>query len=212
MTRTEWELDDIVKEVLKRLRPLSQEKSGPDSEFVELTLSERVVSLAVLEGRLTRVARLLIDRRAVVTPAAHDELRQRGIEICRLDDVGERTAPDSDWCCLLSLDAPTRWVLRIAAAIAPPQEVPCHEETIRGLEEMIHEDRRIVWFSDKPALSVCLANRQPWLRAAAAENQRSVHEAVRTLDPNLLVVDPRGRSPYEVSAMIRLFQSSGKLA
>jgi hypothetical protein len=84
MTFSEEQVEWIVVEVIRRLgllqgQPLSaQERS---SSAVELVVTEKVVTLRLLEGRLSNVAKLLVAPRAVVTPAVKDELRARNIEL-----------------------------------------------------------------------------------------------------------------------------------
>ena len=66
--------------------PGSAGSTGAEStaaESRELSVPERLVTLATLRGRLDGVARVVVPRRAVVTPAARDELKQRRIELQR---------------------------------------------------------------------------------------------------------------------------------
>jgi hypothetical protein len=82
MTFTEQQIEWIVVEVLRRLGVAGGENtSGPAAMAGELRLTESVVTMRSIEGRLTGVARVVVPRRAVVTPAAKDELRQRSIEL-----------------------------------------------------------------------------------------------------------------------------------
>lgn len=78
-------IERVVHEVVQRLTkhgvdvtPAAADTGGP-----ELRLSEQVVALGTLEGRLDGVARVIVPPRAVVTPAAKDELRDKGIELVR---------------------------------------------------------------------------------------------------------------------------------
>jgi hypothetical protein len=79
----------VVREVLRRLAvadacPAPATGEPTLRERRELVLTERLVTLATLQGRLDDVARLVVARRAVVSPAVHDELRAKNIELRRI--------------------------------------------------------------------------------------------------------------------------------
>jgi hypothetical protein len=87
MTFTPEQVETIVLEVLRRLGLLEGNAGVAVGErgstTAELSLSEKVVTLRSIEGRLAGVQRLVVARRAVVTPAVKDELKQRKIELVR---------------------------------------------------------------------------------------------------------------------------------
>jgi hypothetical protein len=75
-------IDRIVREVMRRLT--DREVAVTDvTENKDLVVDESVISLATLEGRLCGVRRVVIEERAVITPAARDELNDQGIELQR---------------------------------------------------------------------------------------------------------------------------------
>lgn len=76
----------VVREVIRRLMAdgrLSLTGTAAVAAPRELQISERLVTLATLSGKLDGIARVVVPRRAVVTPAARDELKQRRIELQR---------------------------------------------------------------------------------------------------------------------------------
>jgi hypothetical protein len=79
MTVTPEQLEWIVQEVIRRLRLL--DGSPPMAGDVRLT--DRVITMALLQDRLASVRRVIVPTRAVVTPAVRDELKQRDIELIR---------------------------------------------------------------------------------------------------------------------------------
>jgi hypothetical protein len=84
MTFSEEQVEWIVVEVLRRLGVAEAErKSIPVVGVRDLLLVERVITLRTIEGRLAGVSRVVIQPRAVVTPAVTDELKQRKIEMVR---------------------------------------------------------------------------------------------------------------------------------
>ncbi len=78
-------IERVVREVIRRLleRGVSVGESVPANGTAEVVVQERVVALATIEGRLKDVRRVVVGRRAVVTPAVRDELKDRGIELER---------------------------------------------------------------------------------------------------------------------------------
>ena len=82
MTFTEEQVERIVVEVIRRLEAL--QVAGTEhgsSPAAELRITDRVVTMRSIEGRLNGVTRIVVKRRAVVTPAVRDELKQRKIEL-----------------------------------------------------------------------------------------------------------------------------------
>lgn len=99
MTFTQEQVERIVMEVIRRLglldtNPTRQrgmaaiERDGVavgerSSTTAELRLTEKVVSLRLLEGKLTGIKKLIVQPRAIVTPAVKDELKTCKIELIR---------------------------------------------------------------------------------------------------------------------------------
>ncbi|MGB6044953.1 MAG: hypothetical protein WBF93_17495, partial [Pirellulales bacterium] len=83
MATSQKEIDDIVRRVLKKLSGpqdepcTAAEKTSPD----ELVLHEPVISAGLLTERLNGARRLAVAVGTVITPAAHDVLRQHEVEI-----------------------------------------------------------------------------------------------------------------------------------
>jgi hypothetical protein len=73
------DVETIIREVIRRLVAMGNELSQDDNGTVKLT--ERLVTMATLDGRLTNAKRLIVPKRAVVTPLVKDELRNRKISL-----------------------------------------------------------------------------------------------------------------------------------
>ena len=83
MTYSEQDVERIVLEVIRRLGLVGSPPPTFTNQPNELVVSERVVSMRSIEGRLAGVSRLVISGRAIVTPAVKDDLKQRHIELVR---------------------------------------------------------------------------------------------------------------------------------
>ena len=99
------DIERIVREVLANWQ--SQQARGAQTTTVtkptaekhnseQLSLADRVITLATLEGRLGTIKRLAASRGSVVTPAVRDELKRRGIEL---------TFGEGDGCLLHGFDS-----------------------------------------------------------------------------------------------------------
>ena len=84
-------LEMIVQEVIRRLTGagisvLKNGKSHPSatataSHHAELVVTDRLITLSTLQGKLDGVASLVVNRRSLVTPAVRDELNRRNIQL-----------------------------------------------------------------------------------------------------------------------------------
>ena len=89
------QLEWIVREVVRRLRIqnetlrsplLGGEGPGERGEAprdAHITLTQNLITTATLEHKLGGVTRISVPRKAVVTPAARDLLKERNIELTR---------------------------------------------------------------------------------------------------------------------------------
>ena len=87
------DIERIVSEVVRRLRQagvdVQSQDDGPSDSTAEAasgttcTLSEHVISMDSIQGRLKNVQQLVVGARAVVTPAVVDALRERKITLQR---------------------------------------------------------------------------------------------------------------------------------
>ena len=98
MMYSEEQVEWIVVEVLRRIgvavgREANHGNSAPHppwsaapptaTQTTELRITDRVVTIRLIEGRLNGVTRMIVEPRAVITPAVKDELKQRSIELIR---------------------------------------------------------------------------------------------------------------------------------
>jgi len=77
----------IVREVIRRLaadgRYRLHASSQPPVRSQELNLTDRLVTLATLHGKLDGVTQITTARNSVITPAVRDELKNRKIVLKR---------------------------------------------------------------------------------------------------------------------------------
>ena len=83
MTYSEQDVERVVLEVIRRLGLLASQQPAPSATGTELVLTDHVVTLRSIEGKLAGVTRLVVLDMAVVTPAVRDALNDRSIELVR---------------------------------------------------------------------------------------------------------------------------------
>ena len=84
MTLTQEQLEWIVSEVVRRLRSAGYgESTAKAAPQATLELTDRLVTLDTLNGKLQGVAQVRVGSRAIVTPAVVDHLKERKIEFIR---------------------------------------------------------------------------------------------------------------------------------
>ena len=76
---SDTDVEYIIREVIRRLLAMGNEPSGDDGGTVKLT--ERLVTMSTLDGRLANMRRLIVAKKAVVTPLVKDELKKRKITL-----------------------------------------------------------------------------------------------------------------------------------
>jgi ribose 5-phosphate isomerase RpiB len=96
--------------------------------------------------------------------------------------------------------------IRAEAGGAERFDRDCVVEVVWNVAQTIVAEKRIgLVLTRKPAVAVCLANRQPSVRAAWAVNVASVKESLQTIGANLLVINPDLHSLFELRGMVRAF-------
>ena len=73
------DVEFIVREVIRRLTAAAGGPSRDDSGTVNLT--DRLVTMATLDGLLANTKRLVVVKKAIVTPLVKDELKNRKITL-----------------------------------------------------------------------------------------------------------------------------------
>ena len=78
MNNQNIDIDRIVREIVDRLRAELQCQPAK-----VLAIDAKVITLAELNGKLSGIQQLKINSRAIVTPAARDQLKDHQIDIIR---------------------------------------------------------------------------------------------------------------------------------
>ncbi len=201
-------VEQIVREVLAELRAASPSKArgipSPGIPDRALTLTTKVITAATLEGRLTAGVQLIVPRGAIFTPAARDELKKFQVTIASAVNTSQSATKQHLYLAAhgkydasplaAGLAADNLDVLRAKGVDLPAiiSELAPKLSTTRGLV-----------VTDAAAAAVALANRKSGVRAALVCNTAEIDRAAGSLSPNLLVIDPLGRSVFELRGLVR---------
>ena len=220
MAGQQRDIEWIVGEVMRRLMdvhavgketktekpPASKRSPAPG----QLRLNQRVVTTALLDGRLDGVRQVIVPARAVVTPAVRDTLRKKQITIVNESEQSD-TAPSCDKYTIGVVDPASEFSAAMAAVSAELGDVgrletDCVIKAVRGVAEEVAAGRSVgILLTQQPSVALCLANRQPGVRAAWAVSVAAVREAMQCVGANLLVVNPTSLGVYELRVMAREF-------
>lgn len=196
----------IVAEVLRRLQALptgrrnaananAGEGDGGDKTAV-LELTEPVVALATLRGRLQGIESVRVSDRAVVTPAVRDELRAREIALVRgsRQAAAQSTARDGVLTVGVAEAAGSRCAKGWGIAAAHAENLTA---ALQLLRHRLSAEPAARWLAitERPVALAAICNRQG-LSAVAGGEEDAVAEALATIDPRVLTLAPgRAQTP-----------------
>ncbi|MEZ6135077.1 MAG: hypothetical protein R3C53_09230 [Pirellulaceae bacterium] len=195
---TASEIESIVRLVVQRLREstsASAVNARLDAVPTEiLRLDEQLVTLEQLRDRLAGVRCVEVLRRAVVTPAVVDELRQRGIRLQRIDITATRVEPH-DLLILAPASKHTRQLDEYKLLAADDTAMGLTQLTSHLTEAVCANAKSsAIWCSGQPYQALLATKTSPSLRAVLLPNMAELRRAVAEAAPNVLIVDDRWSS------------------
>lgn len=190
----------------KRKPDAPREVRGANAGDV-LTSQDRLLTLATLEGKLDGLRRLVVHRKAIVTPSLREELSRRGIELDRGGANGAKRAEVAVGVVRFDAErAPSLHGLGLAEDVTAKSAASLVKLVTKQLG---NNDRIVVVLTKQTMVALCALNRSSVVRAAIATNVDSVRTAVRSIAANVLVVDPGHLGRVQVSALLRAFENEG---
>lgn len=213
------QIDNIVAEVIRRLQARGAVASGSPAAPTSagelpagtLRVSERLITWEQLKGRLTGVRHLRVPAKCVITPAAHDGLREAGITVSHEQNKVRRGGTP----LLLAIGAADVDLSGVVEQLGPQCGVAGRvQETdpvklVTAAAAQAKPDTRVVLLTRQAALCLILANRRRAVRAIAAASPQALAQAAADTSANWLVLDPTGRSELELLQLIQEFLRHG---
>lgn len=247
MTTTEAQIDRLVREVMQRLgqelrageAPAAQNGSatttaiaaknteaagsGAISAPKALVLTQKLVSLADVEGRVPKGGAVVVAGKAVITPAARDYLRAQQArletQVANTNSGGAATrrsvvlaaaagsAGAAAYRAML-VELPDRLAGLLGKTGLTVERIPYVSlpSTVAELSESVALGGNLgLLLTDEPAAAVCLANRRRGVRAAAATSLDDLEAAWAAIAVNLLVLSPRGTSSWQLTRLAQRY-------
>ena len=222
MPANEWNVEAIVREVIRRLQSNSTDdfadgqSSTARSQVIpkqdgQLVLNERVVSMASLADKLEGIQCIVHSSRAVITPLARDELKQRGI--ATKEQIGQY---ESEHRLIVGVAVEERQKCEdirrqvgqaIDVDVSHQQDL---EAVVRDLaRQVVAKEHPVALATGQPALAICMANRYSCLRAVQATTEDATRNSVESVGANLLVIDPAAIRPPDMANILRVFIGDG---
>jgi hypothetical protein len=205
MNLTEHDIAWIVAEVVRRLQNLSGGREPPEST----SLPDKVITLETLRNHTG--PQLTVTSKAIITPAARDELKKRGMKLIRVNitSTNHTHTTASLLAANLGADYQPKSLAQLAASYGATIEQ--HPATSLAAviadhaERVVRESQKALWFTSTPAHAVCLANRHAGVWAVQGFDEATLAEAFKTTSANVLVIDPKGKSQYTLKRMLEKF-------
>jgi len=218
-----YDVEAIVRQVLAELlgrgvnglagktNPTGKTSTDAAPKSGELTVGKKIVTAADLEGRLSGIKRLLVQRGAVVTPSARDELRKHGVAIASTVLGGKQTST------IHLAMAETNFRTDSLLALLTSEGLTVQEQAAGSLLNVIDDlcktvatgNQRGLLLTGVPAAALCVANRQNGVRAVLGTSLADFALARAAVAANLLVIDPKGRSLFELRQLTRELLQGG---
>lgn len=209
MNLTERDIDWIVAEVVRRLAKLSERHQAAEST----PISDKVITLETLK-KYHQQTELVILPRAIVTPAAKDELKKRNIRLIRQGESGatnttNKTTSGKLLAANLGADYQAKTLAQLVSAYGANLEQHSPTALLQSVAShaarVSREGAKAVWFTSQAAHAVCLANREAKVWAVQGSDEASVKAAMSSIPANVLVIDPQGKSQYILRKMMDAF-------
>ena len=237
MNYTTDQLDTIVRMVVERLRAMPEAATGnsrvtlretqpPKTEpprklatihevsghadTTTLTLAEKVITTETFADRLGGIARVLVAKGSVVTPAARDWLRERNIKL----QIGGKPVANPNCPLVIGSDCESIRPADVAGTAASDclPQASCWKPLLADVAQKLNGSRRLgAIISTHAAAVLCAANRNRAIRAIGASAIGDVTSAKGQIGANLLVIDPTGRGTHAIRQMIAAFARDGYL-
>ncbi len=195
-----------------KLRPAQATAPASAAAAVEprFRLSQDIITADLLAENAAGQNAVEVSSRAIVTPSAKDWLRHNKVELTR----GTRTqassaSKSSDWLVVVHSAGET--VEKVLEDASRSGSIGSDRESVANAtsaakaagEAVAGGGRGVVVISGEPEVVACLANRSESVRAAVVADAAAVARVKAGLNGNVFVVDPAGRSYFELRNLLR---------
>jgi ribose 5-phosphate isomerase RpiB len=184
----------------------------------QLVVTRRVVTLSELGERLTGIRQVVVPAKAIVTPAARDELQRRKIALVRASQASASVSPPAGAMRLAAVVAGSAAdPAAVSAALASEgigvetEKMDCLIAATDRLAGQLSQGMTLgLLLTSYPAAALCLANRLAGVRAVLGSDAQTVAAATASVGANLLVVDPTLLGIFQLRQIVARFYREPK--
>lgn len=205
-------VEQIVANVLAELQPAKTVRTPLETAVAKTTppaqsvmeLNTAVITADLLAEQIRPGQAVRIGRKSILTPSARDWLASRKIAWSRTSD-STTTASSARWQLVLTSVTPAVSTLRQSLTgwkselLGTPAEAAEHAARVISASEF----DGVLALCQSAEVVACLANRHAKIRAAVLGSTTELHELATQMSPNMLVVNPRGKSFIELRNFVR---------
>ena len=176
-------------------------------------LADSVITADVLAEKVAGRSNAVVGQRAIVTPSARDWLRHNKVELIHgTTAAGATDSVEVSSGKLVITHAASQTIDRVLEDAVRPSNGGWNRKSVESADEAakkaIGELRRessrvIVVLTSEPEIVACLANRNEQVKAAVVAGAAAVARVKSGLDGNVFVVNPQGRSFFELRNILR---------
>jgi len=215
-------IEQIVAEVMRRLMPTaaSAPASSETNNGQSTQLTDSVITADVLAEKVAGQKHVVVGERAIVTPSARDWVRHNKVALIHVKTAASTEAQASvkeKSDKLVITHSAGQTIDRVLEDAGRQTNGGWNRKNVESADEAakkaIGELRRessrvIVVLTSEPEVAACLANRNEQVKAAVVADAAAVARVKFGLDGNVFVVDPAGRSFFELRNILRRVQNS----
>lgn len=210
MTTSNFDVEHLVQLVLERLSKNGEQipQANQPCSHHHVTMTDPIISLQTVASWKGMVNRIQIPAGRLITPAAWDEIKRRGIEIVPKQTMdADNSKPQirlGVWKAHYSLEGLTKNLQRVGYDVVSEPNTMDLEQFASSLRPVNHPGQQLgVLMTGKPAVACCQLNRHDHIRAAVAFDWTSSCAAARELQPNVALFDVSNPTPAFVVNVVR---------
>jgi len=201
--------EEVVRRVMLALRTPSAPRlaAGAGQEPAVSCIAEPVIAQKLLEQATNGSTTIRLSSRALLTPAARDFIRERGLHIVRDGQPANREVLRWQVCTSTNnaqLREALMWLKTIGSSTSLRITGTPEETAIQAIALLCRgEAAGVLVFTEQPEVTACLANRHERVCAAVVGSAATVSRLRQSWQPNLLAIDPRGQSQSDLKQLLK---------
>lgn len=202
------QLEDVINEVVDRI--VNQFEKDNGSATPALVLNERVITTAQIPQGLSHGDEVIIRPKAVVTPAAIDLFKDRGVGVKRMPVAATTPAVMKDkrqFVVVGGLPESLK-ATRLLAEFPEIVQFDCVIEAGRNITEFSRQGSRTIVLTDSPEIAVVAMSRLPSLRTVEFNIEQGMEAMERrctSVAANVLVVGREDVGNWRLPAITKKF-------